>query len=60
MCKLKKSLYGLKQAPRKWYKKFESIMGEQGYLKTTLTIEYLCRNSLMVILLYCCSMLMIS
>ena len=29
--KLKKSLYGLKQAPRQWYKKFESVMGEQGY-----------------------------
>ena len=35
MCKLKKSLYGLKQAPRQWYKKFESVMGEQGYRKTT-------------------------
>ena len=35
MCKLKKSLYGLKQAPRQWYKKFESVMGEQGYQKTT-------------------------
>ena len=35
MCKLKKSLYGLKQAPRQWYKKFESVMGEQGYKKTT-------------------------
>ncbi|RVW62457.1 Retrovirus-related Pol polyprotein from transposon TNT 1-94 [Vitis vinifera] len=28
VCKLKKSLYGLKQAPRQWYKKFESVMGE--------------------------------
>ncbi|GMJ02116.1 cysteine-rich RLK (RECEPTOR-like protein kinase) 8 [Hibiscus trionum] len=35
MCKLKKSLYGLKQAPRKWYKKFESVIEEQGYKKTT-------------------------
>ena len=34
VCKLKKSLYGLKQAPRQWYMKFESVMGEQGYLKT--------------------------
>ena len=31
VCKLKKSLYGLKQAPRQWYKKFESVMGKQGY-----------------------------
>ncbi|KAJ0797294.1 putative RNA-directed DNA polymerase [Helianthus annuus] len=34
VCKLQKSLYGLKQAPRQWYKKFESIMGKQGYRKT--------------------------
>ena len=24
-----------KQAPRQWYKKFESVMGEQGYKKTS-------------------------
>ena len=36
VCRLQKSLYGLKQAPRQWYKKFESIMGEEGYRKTTL------------------------
>ena len=35
VCKLKKSLYSLKQALRKWYKKLESVMGEQGYKKTT-------------------------
>ncbi|CAL1392755.1 unnamed protein product [Linum trigynum] len=35
VCRLRKSLYGLKQAPRQWYKKFESVMGEQGYKKTT-------------------------
>ena len=35
VCRLKKSLYDLKQAPRQWCKKFESVMGEQGYMKTT-------------------------
>ncbi|RDX90134.1 hypothetical protein CR513_28030, partial [Mucuna pruriens] len=35
MCRLKKSLYSLKQAPRQWYKKFESVMCEKGYKKTT-------------------------
>ncbi|KAJ9566889.1 hypothetical protein OSB04_002855 [Centaurea solstitialis] len=35
LCRLQKSLYGLKQAPRLWYKKFESVMGKQGYRKTT-------------------------
>ena len=35
VCRLKKSLYGLKQAPRQRYKKFESVMSEQSYKKTT-------------------------
>ncbi|GJR09098.1 putative RNA-directed DNA polymerase [Tanacetum coccineum] len=35
MCRLQKSLYGLKQAPRQWYKKFESVIGKQGYRKTS-------------------------
>ncbi|GAU50368.1 hypothetical protein TSUD_284660 [Trifolium subterraneum] len=35
VCRLRKSLYGLKQAPRQWYKKFEFVMSEQGYKKTT-------------------------
>ncbi|KAL4367117.1 hypothetical protein GQ457_05G026950 [Hibiscus cannabinus] len=35
VCRLKKRLYGLKQAHRQWYKRFESVMGEQGYKKTT-------------------------
>ncbi|GKB97559.1 putative RNA-directed DNA polymerase [Tanacetum coccineum] len=36
VCRLQKSLYGLKQAPRQWYKKFESVIGKQGYQKTSL------------------------
>ncbi|GJZ45421.1 putative RNA-directed DNA polymerase [Tanacetum coccineum] len=34
LCRLQKSLYGLKQAPRQWYKKFESVIGKQGFRKT--------------------------
>nr|GFB82954.1 retrovirus-related Pol polyprotein from transposon TNT 1-94 [Tanacetum cinerariifolium] len=35
MCRLQKSLYWLKQAPRQWYKKFESVIGKQGFRKTS-------------------------
>lgn len=35
MCRLQKSLYGLKQAPRQSYKKFESVIGKQGYQRTS-------------------------
>ncbi|KAL6336690.1 hypothetical protein AAG906_036004 [Vitis piasezkii] len=56
VCKLKKSLYGLKQAPRQWYKKFESVMGEQGYRKTTDHCVFVHKFSMMI-LLYCCSII---
>nr|GEW73389.1 retrovirus-related Pol polyprotein from transposon TNT 1-94 [Tanacetum cinerariifolium] len=35
VCRLQKSLYGLKQAPKQWYKKFESVIGKQGFRKTS-------------------------
>ena len=33
--KLKKSFYGIKQAPRQWYLKFDSVMGERGYKRSS-------------------------
>ena len=35
VCKLRKSLYGLKQAPRQWYLKFEPVIENLGYEKTS-------------------------
>ncbi|GJX34125.1 putative RNA-directed DNA polymerase [Tanacetum coccineum] len=35
VCRFQKSLYEFKQAPRQWYKKFESVIGKQGYRKTS-------------------------
>ena len=56
VCKLKKSLYGLKQAPRQWYKKFESVMGEQGYRKTTsdhcVFVQKFTDDDFVILLLY--------
>ena len=34
VCRLKKSLYGLKQSPRQWYKKFDSFMLSQKYVRS--------------------------
>ena len=56
VCKLKKSLYGLKQAPRQWNKKFELVMGEQGYRKTTsdhcVFIQKFSDDDFVILLLY--------
>ncbi|RVW40094.1 Retrovirus-related Pol polyprotein from transposon TNT 1-94 [Vitis vinifera] len=56
VCKLKKSVYGLKQAPRQWYKKFESVMGEQGYRKTTsdhcVFVQKFSDDDFVILLLY--------
>ena len=34
VCKLKQSLYGFKQAPRLWYKKFDSFMVSQNFIRS--------------------------
>ncbi|KAJ4724838.1 Retrovirus-related Pol polyprotein from transposon TNT 1-94 [Melia azedarach] len=63
VCKLKKSLYGLKQAPRQWYKKFESVMGEQGYRKTSsdhcVFIQKFSDDDFIILLLYVDDMLIV-
>ncbi|KAH0685102.1 hypothetical protein KY289_022854 [Solanum tuberosum] len=63
VCKLKKSLYGLKQAPRQWYKKFESVMGEQGYKKTSsdhcVFVQKFSDNDFIILLLYVDDMLIV-
>ena len=63
VCKLKKSLYGLKQAPRQWYKKFESVMGEQVYKKTSsdlcVFVQKFTDNDFIILLLYVDDMLIL-
>ncbi|RDX66769.1 hypothetical protein CR513_54431, partial [Mucuna pruriens] len=58
-----KSLNGLKQAPRQWYKKFESVMCEQGYKKTTsyqcVFVRKFSNDDFIILLLYVDDMLII-
>ena len=63
VCRLKKILYGLKQAPRQWYVKFESVMGEQGYKKTTsdhcVFVQKFSDDDFIILLLYVDDMLIV-
>ena len=63
VCRLRKSQYGLKQAQRQWYKKFESIMCEQGYMKTTsnhcVFVRKVSNDDFIILLLYVDDMLII-
>ncbi|MCO5600068.1 hypothetical protein L7F22_054176 [Adiantum nelumboides] len=61
LCKLKKSLYGLKQAPREWYRKFDTFMRSQGYMRTEtdhcLYTKRMADGSLQILILYVDDML---
>ncbi|GLT38191.1 hypothetical protein SLA2020_124550 [Shorea laevis] len=61
--KLKKSLYGLKQAPRQWYRKFESVMRQHGYKKTSsdhcVFVKKFSANDFVILLLYVDDMLIV-
>ncbi|MCO5556599.1 hypothetical protein L7F22_010150 [Adiantum nelumboides] len=61
VCKLKKSLYGLKQAPREWYRKFDTFMRFQGYMRTEmdhcLYTKRMADGSLQILILYVDDML---
>ena len=50
-----------KQAPRQWYKKFESVMGEQGYKKTSsnhcVFVQKFSDNDFIILLFYVDDML---
>ncbi|GJT71001.1 putative RNA-directed DNA polymerase [Tanacetum coccineum] len=63
VCRLQKSLYGLKQAPRQWYKKFESVKGNQGFRKTFFDhyvfFQRFGDNDLIILLLYVDDMLIV-
>ena len=63
VCRLRKSLYGLMQAPRQWYKKFESVMCEQGYRKTTsdhcVFVRNFSNDIFIILLLYVEDMLIV-
>lgn len=63
VCRLRNSLYGLKQVPRQWYKKFESVMCEQGYKKTTsdhcVFVKKFANDDFIILLLYVDDMLIV-
>lgn len=63
VCKLKKRLKGLKQALRQWYKKFYSLMGNDGYKKLVsnhcVFIQRFDNGNFIILLLYVDDMLIV-
>ncbi|MCO5588831.1 hypothetical protein L7F22_042791 [Adiantum nelumboides] len=63
VCKLKKTLYGLKQAPRECYRKFDTFMKSQGYMRSEtdhcLYIKRMADGSLLILVLYVDDMLIV-
>jgi len=64
VCRLKKSLYGLKQSPRQWYKKFDSFMLSQKYLRSKydhrVYFKQLSNGMFIILVLYVDDMLLAS
>ena len=52
-----------KQAPRQWYRKFESVMQQQGYKKTTFDhcvfVQRFSHDDFIILLLYVDDMLIV-
>ena len=63
VCKLRKSLYGLKQDLRQWYLKFESVIENQGYKKTSsdhcVFFQKFSDDDFIILLLYVDDMLIV-
>ena len=55
VCLLRHALYGLKQAPRAWFKKFSSVVAQQGFTSSPYDTALFVRRSstgITIILLY--------
>ena len=64
VCRLKKSLFGLKQSPRQWYKKFDSFMMSQNYIRSEydhcVYFKKLSNGMFIILVLYVDDMLLAS
>lgn len=64
VCRLKKSLSGLKESPRQWYKKFDSFMFSQKYVRSEydhcVYVKQLNNGIFVILVLYVDDMLLAS